>query len=87
VGFCFKASNNLAKFWGFGINYCGDAHIESVNALAEKVCGKIDNWKNSSQKARWLASALTDIEPKLHRVKGHEHLGELRVALKAELSL
>lgn len=81
------ALHRLGVFAKIGKSFKTSNCIESVNALAEKVCGKIDNWKNSSQKARWLASALTDIEPKLHRVKGHEHLGELRVALKAELSL
>jgi hypothetical protein len=53
----------------------------------ERICGKIDNWKNSSQKERWLASALVEIEPNLRRVKGYEHLAALRVAIKKELAI
>ena len=29
--------------------------LESVNALAEQRCGRVDHWKNSSQ-LRWLAT-------------------------------
>lgn len=59
--------------------------LESVNALVEERCAKVDHWKNSSQRQRWLATALLDIEPRLRRVKGYRHLPELRTALKKEL--
>ena len=36
--------------------------LESVNALAEQRCGRVDHWKNSSQKHRWLATTLLEIE-------------------------
>jgi hypothetical protein len=45
--------------------------------------GKIDYWKNSEQKQRWLATALLDIEPRLRRARGHKHLPALRRALQA----
>ena len=32
--------------------------LESVNALVEERCAKVDHWKNSSQRQRWLATAL-----------------------------
>ncbi len=35
--------------------------LESVNALAEQRCGRVDHWKNSSQKHRWLATTLLEI--------------------------
>jgi hypothetical protein len=38
--------------------------IESVNALVEQRTAKIDYWKTSDQKQRWLAAALLDIEPR-----------------------
>jgi len=61
--------------------------IESINAQAEERCGRVDYWKNSSQKQRWLASALLDIEPRLRRLCGHRHLPALRVATMKELKI
>jgi len=31
---------------------------------------KVDRWRKSSQKQRWAAAALLEIEPRLRRVKG-----------------
>ena len=39
--------------------------LESVNAQAEQRCGRVDRWRNSNHKQRWLAAALIDIEPRL----------------------
>ncbi len=61
--------------------------IESVNSLIEDRCAKVDSWKNSNQRHRWLATALLDTEPRLRRVKGFRHLPQLRQALRRELGL
>jgi transposase-like protein len=61
--------------------------LESVNAMAEERCGKVDFWKNSNQKHRWLAAALIDIEPRLRKLLGYRHLPKLREALMRELKL
>jgi transposase-like protein len=61
--------------------------LESVNALVEERCAKVDHWKNSSHRHRWLATALIDIEPRLRKVMGYRHLLELREALKQELKI
>jgi putative transposase len=61
--------------------------LESVNALVEERCAKVDHWTNSSQRQRWLATALIDIEPRLRKVKGFRHLPQLRKALKKEIKL
>ena len=61
--------------------------LENVNALVEERCSKVDCWKNSSQRQRWLATALIDIEPRLRRVMGMRHLPALREALKRELKI
>jgi len=61
--------------------------LESVNALVEERCAKVDAWKNSSQRQRWLAAALLDIEPRLRRVRGFRHLPKLREALLRELKI
>jgi hypothetical protein len=49
--------------------------------------GQVDQWKNSSQRQRWLATALVDIEPRLRKVKGYCHLPKLREALKREMKI
>ena len=61
--------------------------LESVNALVEERCAKVDHWKNSSQRHRWLGTALVDIEPRLRKVVGYRHLPKLREALKRELEI
>jgi len=61
--------------------------LESVNALVEERCAKVDHWKNSSQRQRWLATALLEIEPRLRKVMGYRHLPKLRDALKQELKI
>jgi len=61
--------------------------LESVNAMAEQRCGRVDHWKNSNQKQRWLAAALLDIEPRLRRLLGYRHLPLLRQAIQEELGI
>ena len=61
--------------------------LESINALVEERCAKVDHWQNSIQRHRWLATALLDIEPRLRKVMGYRHLPTLRAALKRELKI
>ena len=61
--------------------------IESVNALIEERCAKVDRWQNSSQRQRWLATTLLEVEPRLRKIKGYRHLPKLREALKRELKI
>lgn len=56
--------------------------VENVNSMIEKYLHRICYWKNSIQRQRWLASALIDIEPRLKRIVGYEHLGALRRKMK-----
>ena len=61
--------------------------LESVNALVEDRCAQVDHWQNSSQRHRWLATALLDIDPRPRKVMGSRHLLTLRAALKRELKI
>ena len=61
--------------------------LESVNSQAEERCDRVDHWKNSNQRHRWLAVALMDIEPRLRLLMGYRHLPKLREAIKGELKL
>jgi len=42
---------------------------------------KVDRWRSSDQKHRWVAAALLDIEPHLRPIKGYRHLSPLHAAL------
>ena len=61
--------------------------IENVNCLLEQLTHNVRRWTNSSQRHRWVATALLDIEPRLRRVKGYRHLPMLRQAIQAELGI
>ena len=61
--------------------------IENVNSLLAQLTHNVRRWTNSSQRHRWVATALLDIEPRLHRVNGYQHLPMLRQAIQAELGI
>jgi putative transposase len=81
------ALHRLGVFAKLGLSFKTTNCLESINASVEKYCGKIRYWKNSSQKQRWLASALCEIEPNLRHVKGYAHLPDLRQAVQKELGM
>jgi hypothetical protein len=56
--------------------------LESINALVEERCAKVDRWTNANQRQRCLTTALRDIEPRLRKVKGYRHLSQLREDLR-----
>jgi transposase-like protein len=58
--------------------------IESLNALAEQKCGRVDSWKNSEHRQRWLSLALLEVEPNLRKVKGYAQLEHLRRVIQNE---
>ncbi len=77
--------HRLGVFGALGVSLKTTNSLESVNALVGQRTAKVDRWTNSSQKQRWLAAALLDIEPRLRRIKGYRHLPLLRSALQAEI--
>lgn len=56
--------------------------LESIHARVEARVQKVDHWRNSDQKQRWLATALLDLEPHLRRVKNYQALPLLQRALQ-----
>lgn len=58
--------------------------LASLNAQLGQLTDKVDHWRTSDQKHRWVASARLLIEPRLRRIKGYRHLPLLRTALQAE---
>ena len=79
--------HRLGVFEVLGVSLKTTNCIESVMSQVEQICAKVDCWKNSSQKHRWLAASLLAIEPRLNRIKGHVHLSSLRTALQRELKM
>ena len=61
--------------------------IENVNRLLAQLTHNVRRWTNSSQRHRWVATALLDIEPRLRRVRGFHPLPMLRQAIQAELGI
>ncbi len=58
--------------------------LESIFSGVEQRTGRVDRWRTSNQKQRWLAAALLDIEPRLRRVRGYRALPQLREALQKQ---
>jgi transposase-like protein len=79
--------HRLGVFALLGLSFKTTNCLESINALVEERCAKVDRWTNSNQRQRWLATALLDIEPRLRRVKGYRHLPKLREALQRDLDI
>jgi transposase-like protein len=79
--------HRLGVYERLGASFKTTNCLESTNALVEERCAKVDAWKTSNQRHRWLATALLDIEPRLRRVKGHRHLHKLEAALRRMLKI
>ncbi len=77
--------HRLGVFRELGISLKTTNCLESLNSLVEQRVAKVDRWRTSDQKQRWLAAALLDIEPRLRRIKGFRALPLLRAALERVL--
>jgi transposase-like protein len=74
--------HRLGVFQELGISFKTTNCTESLMALIGQKTSKVDYWRNSDQKHRWLAAALLDIESRLRKVKGYKHLPKLRAAIQ-----
>jgi len=61
--------------------------IENLNSQLNKYVGRIKRWVNPEMQARWVATALVEVEHKMRRINNHKKLYLLRIALKSELKL
>ena len=77
--------HRLGVFPLLGISLKTTNALESIFSQVETRTGRVCHWRNSSQKHRWLATALLDIEPRLRRIRGYQHLPRLREAIQREL--
>jgi transposase-like protein len=75
--------HRLGLFQELGRSFKTTNCIENLNSLIANRTGKVDRWRNSEQKHRWLATAILDIEPRLRKVVGYRQLLRLRAALQS----
>jgi transposase-like protein len=73
--------HRLGMFEKLGRSFKTTNAIENVNSLLGMYTDRVDYWKNSEQRQRWVATALLQIEPKLRTVSGYQHLAQLRTAM------
>ncbi len=52
--------------------------MENLNSRIGDRLRNVKRWVNTDQLHRWMAMALTEIEPKLHRIPNAEYLPKLR---------
>ena len=74
--------HRLGLFSELGVSLKTTNILESIHARVEDRTARVDHWRNSEQKHRWLATALLDLEPRLRRIKSFRSLPLLREALK-----
>ena len=77
------ALHRLGVFKELGSSLKTTNSIESVNSHVERLTRKVTSWRNSSQRQRWLASALLAIEPRLRKLKGYRYIPMLQRALQS----
>ena len=70
--------HRLGLFKELGRSFKTTNAIENVNSLLGIYTDRVDYWKNSEQRQRWVATALLEAEPKLRKVAGYQHLKQLR---------
>ena len=73
--------HHLGLFRELGVSLKTTNILESIHARVEDRTARVDHWRNSEQKQRWLATALLDLEPRLRRIKSYRSLPLLREAL------
>jgi transposase-like protein len=78
--------HRLGVFRELGISLKTTNLLESIHAKVEARVQRVDHWRNSDQKQRWLATVLLDLEPQLRRIKHYEALPLLQQALHEHVS-
>jgi transposase-like protein len=77
--------HRLGIFQQLGTSLKTTNTLESIHARVESRTAKVDHWRNSEQKQRWLATALLDLEPRLRRIRNYRALPLLREALRRQV--
>lgn len=76
--------HRLKLFPELGISFKTTNMLENINSMLELTTGRVSYWHHSEHRQRWVATALLEIEPRLHPVKGCRFLTALRDAMHKE---
>lgn len=79
--------HRLGLYDRFGRSFATTNAIENLNSQIEKYLRKVKHWKTSSQRYRWAASALYEIEHRMRKVNNFKNLNEMREVLRAEVNM
>ncbi len=60
--------------------------IESMISITRRTTGRVTRWKDGSMKKRWIAAGMLEAERSFRRVRGHNDMKKLVVALRREVS-
>lgn len=77
----------LGLYKQLGRSFTTTNMIESIMAMIGRKTGRINYWRNSSQKQRWVATALLWAEQRLNKVNGYRYLIKLREAIQREIGI
>ena len=61
--------------------------LKSLMSMIGQKTDKVDYWRTSDQKQRWVATSILYIEKRLNKVNGYRHLSKLRDALQKERNM
>jgi transposase-like protein len=74
--------HRLGLFDQLGVSLKTTNVIENVNKMIQMKIQRVNYWKNSDQRQRWIATVLLAVEPRLRKIKGYRYLPMLRAAMK-----
>lgn len=74
--------HRLGLFKELGESFKTTNCIENIMRQVGIYTDRVDCWKNSDQRQRWVGTALQEIEPNLRKVRGYKNLNQLRLAMK-----
>jgi transposase-like protein len=74
--------HRLRMFDKIGESFKTTNCLENLNRQLGIYTDRVCRWKTSHQRQRWVATALSEIEPCFKKVKGYRYLPQLREAMK-----
>jgi len=77
--------HRLVLIEDYGRSFSSTNCIENLNSQIDKHLRKVRHWKTSSQRYRWIACALFDIEQSMKKVHNYPKLPEMRLKLQQHL--
>jgi len=78
--------HRLALHDQFSTSFSTTNCIENLNSQLTKYIGKVKYWKNSTQRFRWIAAALLEIEKRMRKVNNYKNLHIMKEAIQKEIN-